>query len=74
MFNKEKVVITTSKFLKLRDRLNKEISSHAGYNNSVMRAHGVSEDTLDIYSLQKAFGELWELLHELVVEDDHAEK
>ena len=64
--------VVTSKFLQLRDKLNKEISSHRGYDNSSMRAVGTSETTQNINSLQHAFGELCELLHELTMEDDNA--
>ena len=65
MFKDAQVV--TSKFLQLKDKLNREISSHRGYNNSVMRANGMSEDILDLASIQRAFGELCELLHELTM-------
>lgn len=49
----------TSKFLQLKDRLNKAISQNI-YTKSTM------ENTANIYELQKAFCELCELLHELV--------
>ena len=65
MFEEAKVV--TSKFLVLRDKLNKAISDNRGYDNSSMRAVGTSEVTCNIYELQKAFGELCELLHELTI-------
>ena len=62
--------VVTSKFLQLRNKLNNEIMSHNGYDNNPMRAVGTSEVTCNIFTLQKAFGELCELLHELVVEED----
>ncbi len=65
MFKKAKVV--TSKFLVLKDKLNKAISDNRGYDTSSMRAQGTSETSCNIYELQKAFGELCELLHELTV-------
>lgn len=61
--------VVTSKFLQLRDKLNNEISSHRGYDNSPMRAVGTSEATCNIQSLQRAFGELCVLLHELTMEE-----
>jgi len=60
-------VVVTSKFLELRDKLNHNISMNKGYNNSIMREHGKSEETLNLYELQKAFGELCELLHDLAL-------
>lgn len=68
MFKNAKVV--TSKFLQLRDRLNNAIRNNRGYDNSSMRAYGTSEVTCNIWELQKAFGELCELLHELTVEEN----
>ena len=65
MFEEAKVV--TSKFLQLRDKLNNAIRENRGYDNSPMRAVGMSEASCNIYELQKAFGELCELLHELTV-------
>lgn len=64
--------VVTSKFLQLRDKLNNEIRNNRGYDNSPMRLTGTSEATCNIYELQKAFGELCELLHELTVEEDNA--
>lgn len=63
--------VVTSKFLQLRDKLNNAIRSNQGYDNSSMRAVGCSEVTCNIFELQKAFGELCELLHELTVEEDN---
>lgn len=65
MFEEAKVV--TSKFLQLRDKLNNAIRDNRGYDTNPMRASGTSEQSCNIYELQKAFGELCELLHELVV-------
>ena len=63
--------VVTSKFLQLRDKLNNSISGNRGYDMSPYRAVGCSETTLNIHELQKAFGELCELLHELTVEEDN---
>ena len=60
--------VVTSKFLQLRDKLNNAIRDNKGYDTNIMRAHGTSEVTCNIWELQKAFGELCELLHELTVE------
>lgn len=65
MFKDARVV--TSKFLQLKDKLDNAIRDNKGYNNSVMREYGKSEDTCNIYELQKAFGELCVLLHELTI-------
>ena len=62
--------IVTSKFLQLKDKLNNAIINNKGYDNNIMRANGTSEVTCNIWELQKAFGELCELLHELVVEEN----
>ena len=65
MFEEAKVV--TSKFLVLKDKLDKAISNNKGYDNSPVRAVGCSEVTCNIHELQKAFGELCELLHDLTI-------
>ena len=65
MFEDAKVV--TSKFLQLRDKLDNAIRDNKGYNNSAMKEYGRSEETCNIWELQKAFGELCELLHELTI-------
>lgn len=65
MFEEAKVV--TSKFLQLRDKLDNGIRENRGYDNSPMRTMGTSETNLNISELQKAFGELCELLHELTI-------
>ena len=65
MFEEAKVV--TSKFLELKNKLNNAIRDNRGYDSSSMRAYGTSEVSCNIYELQKAFGELCELLHELTV-------
>lgn len=62
--------VVTSKFLQLRDNLNNAIRDNKGYDNSITRGYGTSEVTCNIWELQKAFGELCELLHELVVEEN----
>lgn len=66
--------VVTSKFLQLRDKLNNAISNNKSYDNSIMRVYGTSEVTCNIWELQKAFGELCELLHELTVEEDNTQK
>ena len=63
--------VVTSKFLQLRDKLNNAIRDNKGYNNSIGREYGTSEATCNIWELQKAFGELCELLHELVIEENN---
>ena len=63
----EEAKVITSKFLVLRDKLNKAISDNGGCDNSSMKAVGTSEVSRNIYELQKAFGELCELLHELTI-------
>lgn len=68
MFEDAKVV--TSKFLQLRDKLNNAIRDNNNIN-SIMMAHGASESTCNIYELQKAFGELCVLLHELTIKEDN---
>ena len=68
MFEDAKVV--TSKFLQLKDKLDNAIRDNNSImraNNSIMRANGTSEVTCNIYELQKAFGELCVLLHELTI-------
>ncbi len=62
--------VVTSKFLQLKDKLNNSIRDNRGYDNSIMRATGTSEVTCNILELQTAFGELCELLHELVIEEN----
>ena len=62
--------VVTSKFLQLRDKLNHEISNNRDYDSRPMRAYGTSQITANIWELQKAFGELCELLHELVIEEN----
>ena len=64
-FNDAKVV--TSKFLQLKEKLDRAISSNRGYDRSVMRQFGESELTCNVRELQKSFGELCELLHELTI-------
>ena len=59
--------IVTSKFLQLKDKLDKNIRENKGYDNNPMRAIGTSETSCNIFELQKAFGELCELLHELTI-------
>lgn len=61
--------VATSKFLQLKDNLNHRIMSNKGYDNSLARVYGTSEVTCNIGELQRAFGELCELLHELTVEE-----
>lgn len=63
--------VVTSKFLQLRDKLNNEIRNYQGYNNSPMRVAGTSETTCSVFAIQRAFGELCELLHELTIEEDN---
>jgi hypothetical protein len=65
MFDEAKVI--TSKFLQLKEKLDNGIRENRGYDNSSMRAMGTSETSLNISELQKAFGELCELLHELTI-------
>ena len=65
MFEDAKVV--TSKFLQLRDKLNSAISDNRDYDSRPMRVHGTSQTTANIWEIQKAFGELCELLHDLTV-------
>lgn len=67
MFEDAKVV--TSKFLQLRDKLDNAIRDNEGYDNNIMRANGTSKVTRNIWELQKAFGELCELLHELTIKE-----
>lgn len=68
MFEDAKVV--TSKFLQLRDKLNNAIRDNNNIN-SIMMAHGASTSDCNIYELQKAFGELCVLLHELTIKEDN---
>lgn len=63
--------VVTSKFLQLRDKLNHAISDNRDYDSRPMRAYGTSQTTANIWEIQQAFGELCELLHELVVEEDN---
>lgn len=63
--------VTTSKFLQLKDNLNYRIMKNKGYDNSPSRVYGINETTLNIIELQRAFGELCVLLHELTVEDEN---
>lgn len=64
----EEAKIITSKFLQLKEKLDNGIRENRGYDNSGMRAMGTSETSLNIFELQKAFGELCELLHELTID------
>lgn len=64
--------VVTSKFLQLRDKLNNAIRNNQGYDTNILRASGTSEVTCNIFELQMAFGELCELLHELVIKEDNA--
>jgi hypothetical protein len=63
--------VVSSKFLQLKDKLDKELS-----NNKTLYApgpgNGFTDHTqeMDIITLVRAFGELCELLHELVIEED----
>ena len=63
--------VITSKFLQLKDKLDKELS-----NNKTLYGPGLGNgftdhtQEMDIITLIKAFRELCELLHELVVEKD----
>ena len=63
--------VVTSKFLQLRDKVNKELM-----NNKMLFSagpgNGFTDHTteINIRTLQRAFGELCELLHELVVEEN----
>lgn len=68
MFEDAKVI--TSKFLQLRDSLDREINNNKGYNQSIARVYGTSEDTLNIIALRNAFKELCELLHKLTINED----
>jgi hypothetical protein len=60
--------VVTSKFLQLRDRLNNDIalnrSARQGWN-------GPSNDEIayNVSRIQKAFGELCELLHEMAMDE-----
>lgn len=65
MFEDAKVV--TSKFLQLKDELDNAIRNNKGYDNNIMRVDGTSEVTCNIWELQRAFGELCVLLHELTI-------
>ena len=70
MLNDEKVV--TSKFLQLRDKLNDAMRENEWANyNSPSVGMGVNKASCDIHALQKAFGELCVLLHELTIEEDN---
>ena len=62
--------VVTSKFLQLKDKLNDAIRENecANYNFCGV---GVNKTSCDIHALQKAFGELCVLLHELTVEEDY---
>lgn len=60
--------VTTSKFLQLRDELDKELRD----NENLLGANNHASEVLNIHSLQKSFGKLCELLHELTIEDTNA--
>lgn len=66
--------VVTSKFLQLKDELDNAIRRNKGYDNNIMRINGTSEATCNIWELQKAFGELCVLLHELTIEEDNNKK
>lgn len=68
MFEDAKVI--TSKFIQLKDSLDRRMNYNKGYNQSPMRACGTSEESLNITELKNAFGELCELLHELTIKED----
>ena len=63
--------LVSSKFLQLKDKLDKELS-----NNKALYASGLGNgftdhiQEMDIITLKKALGELCEVLHELVIEED----
>lgn len=71
MLNGDKTKIVTSKFLQIRDGLNNAMreNSLTDYNSPTIGV-GVNKTSADIRALQKAFGELCVLLHELVIEDN----
>lgn len=62
--------VVSSKFLELKDKLDKRLS-----NNKTLYAPGIGNgfqdytNEADIRTLVEMFGELCELLHELVVEE-----
>ena len=69
MLNGAKVV--TSKFLQLRDKLNNAMMENERIDyNSPSVGVGINKTSCDIHALQKAFGELCVLLHELTVKDN----
>lgn len=59
--------VVTSKFVQLKDELNNDIAK----NRAARQGYNPSNDEIayDVHRIQKAFGELCELLHELALED-----
>lgn len=62
--------VVTSKFLQLRDDLNKELQANQNLFGAGVENGFDFVKEANINTLQKSFGKLCELLHELTVEDD----
>ena len=71
MLKNDKAIVVTSKFLQLKDKLDKQLQ-----NNKTMFAPGPGNGykdytkDADVRTLVDMFGELCELLHEMVMDED----
>jgi hypothetical protein len=62
------VKVVTSKFLELKEKLDKEIMSNAQYDDgNSIRGYGINSTTANFNSLYRAFRELCDILHEFVM-------
>ena len=62
--------VVTSKFLQLRDKLNNAMKENECIDyNSPSVGVGTTKLSCDIHALQRAFGELCLLLHDLTIEE-----
>ncbi len=60
--------VVTSKFLQLKEELNNAIAKNEAARQS-WNSPSNEEIAYNVYRIQKAFGELCELLHEMALED-----
>lgn len=63
--------VVSSKFLQLKDELDKSLRSNKDlYSPGIGNGFIDHTQEMDIITLKRAFGELCELLHELVIKED----
>lgn len=61
--------VVTSKFLQLKDKLNNDIAKNIAARQGYGSGPSSDEIAYNVHRIQKAFGELCELLHEMALED-----